>query len=101
MAKLSREWQRKGVGEGNTWKVLQRTYVHSYSFHKSTQSKGSGQMTLEHGRFDGQLRSTLRAMVACPHWVPFMAGGSGRCLPSSLQGKKERRKQGEGCKNGA
>lgn len=33
------------------------TYVHSYSFHKSMHSNGSGQMTFEHGLFDGQLRS--------------------------------------------
>lgn len=60
------------------------TYVHSYSFHKSTHSNGSGQITLAQGLFDGQLRSKLRAIVACPHWVPFNAGGSGKCLPSNL-----------------
>lgn len=41
-------------------------------------------MTFEHGLFDGQLRSKFRAIVACPHWVPFIAGGSGRCFPSNL-----------------
>lgn len=47
-------------------------------------------MTLAHGLLDGQLRSRFRAMVAWPHWVPFMAGGRGKCLPSSLVVKKKR-----------
>lgn len=64
--------------------LIAKTYVHSYSFHRSMHSNGSGQMTFEHGLFDGQLRSRFRAIVACPHWVPFIAGGSGRCFPSSL-----------------
>lgn len=63
---------------------LFNTYVHSYSFHKSTQSNGSGQMIFEHGRFEGQLRSKFLAIVACPHWVPFIEGGRGKCLPSNL-----------------
>lgn len=50
-------------------------------------SNGSGQMTFEHGLFDGQLRSRLRAIVACPHCVPFIAGGSGKCFPSNLYEK--------------
>lgn len=62
------------------------TYVHSYSFHRSMHSNGSGHMTFEHGLFDGQLRSKFRAIVACPHWVPFIAGGNGRCFPSNLFG---------------
>jgi hypothetical protein len=33
---------------------------------------------------DGQLRSKLRAIVACPHCVPFIAGGNGKCFPSNL-----------------
>lgn len=64
--------------------LLWKTYVHSYSFHKSIHSNGSGQMTFEHGLFDGQFRSKFRAIVAWPHCVPFIAGGSGRCLPSNL-----------------
>jgi len=60
------------------------TYVHSYSFHRSTHSKGSEHMTLAQGLLEGQCRSKLRAIVACPHWVPFIAGGRGRCFPSSL-----------------
>lgn len=60
------------------------TYVHSYSFHRSTHSNGSGQMTFAQGLLDGQFRSRFRAIVAWPHWVPFIAGGRGKCLPSSL-----------------
>lgn len=53
-------------GEKNCFCLLvcKNTYVHSYSFHKSTHSNGSGQMTLAHGLFEGQLRSRLRAIVA-------------------------------------
>lgn len=40
------------------------THVHSYSFHKSMHSNGSGQMTFEHGLFDGQFFSRFRAIVA-------------------------------------
>lgn len=60
------------------------TYVHSYSFQRSTHSKGSGQMTLAHGLLDGQFLSKFLAIVAWPHCVPFIAGGSGKCLPSNL-----------------
>lgn len=60
------------------------TYVHSYSFQRSMHSNGSGQMTFAHGLFDGQLRSKFLAIVACPHWVPFIAGGRGKCFPSNL-----------------
>jgi hypothetical protein len=70
------------------YRLLLYTYVHSYSFHRSTHSKGSEQMTLAQGLLEGQCRSRLRAMVACPHWVPFIAGGSGRCFPSSLISSK-------------
>lgn len=66
---------------------MNQTYVHSYSFQRSIHAKGSGHITLAHGLFDGQLRSKLRAMVACPHCVPFIAGGNGKCFPSSLQKK--------------
>lgn len=41
-------------------------------------------MTFEQGLFDGQLRSKFRAIVACPHCVPFIAGGNGKCFPSNL-----------------
>lgn len=71
------------------------TYVHSYSFHKSTQSNGSGQIMFEQGRFEGQLRSKFRAIVACPHWVPFMEGGNGKCLPSSLEEYQKKKREGE------
>ena len=67
------------------------TYVHSYSFHRSTHSNGSGQITFAQGLFDGQLRSKLRAIVACPHCVPFIAGGNGKCFPSNLFNEKRRR----------
>jgi hypothetical protein len=43
------------------------TYVHSYSFQRSTHSKGSEHMTLAQGLLEGQCLSKLRAMVACPH----------------------------------
>lgn len=39
------------------------TYVHSYSFHRSIHSNGSGQMTFAQGLFDGQLRSRFLAIV--------------------------------------
>lgn len=68
--------------------VVEYTYVHSYSFHKSTHSNGSGQMTFAHGLFDGQFFSRFLAIVACPHWVPFIAGGSGKCFPSSLMSSR-------------
>ncbi|CAG2063935.1 unnamed protein product [Timema podura] len=55
----------------------------------STHSKGSGQITLAHGLLEGQFLSRLRAMVAWPHWVPFMAGGKGRCFPSSLMSSRQ------------
>lgn len=50
-------------------------------------------MTLAHGLFDGQFRSKLRAIVACPHCVPFIAGGNGKCFPSSLQKRKVTKKR--------
>lgn len=64
--------------------IMLYTYVHSYSFQRSTHSKGSEHMTLAQGLLEGQCLSKLRAMVACPHWVPFIAGGRGRCFPSNL-----------------
>ena len=42
-------------------------------------------MTLAHGLLEGQFFFRFLAIVAWPHWVPFRAGGSGRCLPSSLK----------------
>lgn len=69
---------------------VRKTYVHSYSFQRSTHSNGSGQMTLAHGLLDGQFLSKFRAIVACPHWVPFIAGGRGKCLPSSLRKKLQK-----------
>lgn len=68
----------------SSWRRSLGTYVHSYSFHRSIHSKGSGQITFAHGLFDGQLRSKFLAIVAWPHWVPFIAGGSGKCFPSNL-----------------
>jgi len=65
------------------------THVQSYSFQRSMHSKGSWQMTLAHGLFDGQFLSRFRAIVAWPHWVPFIAGGSGRCFPSNLMSSKQ------------
>lgn len=65
------------------------THVQSYSFQRSMHSKGSWQITLAHGLFDGQFLSRFRAIVAWPHWVPFMAGGSGRCFPSNLISSKQ------------
>lgn len=46
-------------------------------------------MTLAHGLFDGQFLSTFLAMVACPHCVPFVAGGNGRYLPSKRMSSKQ------------
>lgn len=60
------------------------TYLHSYLFHKSTHSNGSGQNAFEHGLLDAQYFSTLRAAVACPHCVPFECGGNGKLFPSNL-----------------
>ena len=73
------------LGTNGTTEGVCSTYVHSYSFHRSTHSNGSGQITFAHGLFDGQPRSKFRAIVACPHCVPFIAGGSGRCFPSNLK----------------
>ena len=41
-----------------------------------------GHMTLAQGLFEGQFRCKFLAIVAWPHWVPFKAGGNGKCLPS-------------------
>lgn len=46
-------------------------------------------MTLAHGLFDGQFLSTFLAIVACPHCVPFVAGGNGRYLPSKRMSSKQ------------
>jgi hypothetical protein len=64
-----------------------KTYEHSYSIHRSTQTNGLGQITLAQGLFDGQFFLRFLAIVAWPHWVPFRAGGRGRCLPSNLRDK--------------
>jgi hypothetical protein len=40
------------------------THVQSYSFQRSMHSKGSWQITLAHGLFDGQFLSRFRAIVA-------------------------------------
>lgn len=60
------------------------SYLHSYLFHKSTHSNGSGQNAFEHGLFDAQYLSMFLAITACPHCVPFVCGGSGKLLPSNL-----------------
>jgi hypothetical protein len=59
-------------------------YLHSYLFHKSTHSNGSGQKAFVHGLFDAQYRSMFFAITACPHCVPFVCGGSGKLFPSNL-----------------
>lgn len=52
-------------------------------------------MTFAQGLFDGQLRSKLRAIVACPHCVPLSAGGNGKCFPSNLFNEGDRREFNE------
>lgn len=64
-------------------------YLHSYLFHKSTHSNGSGQNAFEHGLFDAQYLSMFLAITACPHCVPLECGGSGKLLPSNLLGNRE------------
>lgn len=56
--KISYHTEIKGV------ELKSNTHVQSYSFQRSIHSKGSWQMTLAHGLFDGQFLSKFRAIVA-------------------------------------
>lgn len=61
---------------------IRLTYVHSYSFHRSIHSNGSGQMTFAQGLFEGQFRSRFLAIVCkggnVYGGVQFRALNSGR-----------------------
>lgn len=46
-------------------------------------------MTFAHGLFDGQFLSTFLAIVAWPHCVPFVAGGSGKYRPSKRMSSRQ------------
>lgn len=59
------------------------TYAQTASFQLSTHTKGLLQSTGLQFVRERHFLSTLRAVVACPHWVPFIAGGSGSGLPSN------------------
>ena len=65
------------------------THAQSYFFHMSMHENGVGQMTLAHGSLEGQSILRLRSRVDWPHWVPFMAGGSGSWRPSRRMSSRQ------------